>query len=94
MREITKLYEEALRGSAADILNLIAGGKEIKGEIVLVVGGAGDSAREEAAESLDDMLRAALKAQSLKDAVAAVMAATGLPRRDVYRRALEIQADK
>lgn len=94
VREITKLYEEALRGSAEDILALIAAGKDIKGEIVLVIGGAGEGARAAATDSLDDMLRHALGAQSLKDAVAAVMAATGLPRRDVYRRALEIQAEQ
>jgi 16S rRNA (cytidine1402-2'-O)-methyltransferase len=37
---------------------------------------------------LDESLRSALLGMSLKDAVDAVTAATGLPRRQVYARAL------
>jgi 16S rRNA (cytidine1402-2'-O)-methyltransferase len=42
------------------------------------------------AEDADRLLRAALARASLKDAVAEVCAATGLPRRDVYQRALAL----
>jgi 16S rRNA (cytidine1402-2'-O)-methyltransferase len=42
------------------------------------------------AETVDAMLRTALDSASLKDAVAAVTEASGLPRRDVYKRALEL----
>ena len=43
------------------------------------------------AEELDARLRAAMAAgMSLRDAAASVAEATGLKRRDVYRRALEI----
>ena len=42
------------------------------------------------AEDIDAMLRAALAARSLKDAVAAVADATGQAKREVYQRALEL----
>jgi 16S rRNA (cytidine1402-2'-O)-methyltransferase len=42
------------------------------------------------ASDLDDLLRETLGRSSLKDAVAHVVEATGLPRREVYRRALEL----
>jgi 16S rRNA (cytidine1402-2'-O)-methyltransferase len=42
------------------------------------------------AADVDDMIRAALARVSVKDAVAEVVAATGLKRRDVYQRVLEL----
>ena len=59
-----------------------------KGELVVTVGPP--EAVEAPAADLDEQLRAALAAHSLRDAVAAVAAATGLPRRAVYRRALAL----
>ena len=41
-------------------------------------------------EDLDGRLRAALETQSVKDAAAVVAAGTGLPRKVVYARALEL----
>ncbi len=41
-------------------------------------------------DALDARLQAALAGMSLKDASAAVAAATGLKRRDVYARALAL----
>jgi 16S rRNA (cytidine1402-2'-O)-methyltransferase len=42
------------------------------------------------ADEIDDLIRAALTRVSVKDAVGEIVAATGLPRRDVYKRALEL----
>ncbi len=54
------------------------------------------SAQDEAAgaATLDDMLRDALAGASLRDAAAAVAIACGLPRRDVYARALALAGAK
>jgi 16S rRNA (cytidine1402-2'-O)-methyltransferase len=48
----------------------------------------GPPPEERDAEDLDGRLRAALATHSVKDAAALVTAATGLPRRHVYERAL------
>jgi 16S rRNA (cytidine1402-2'-O)-methyltransferase len=41
-------------------------------------------------ELIDALLRRTLSQSSLKDAVATVAEATGQPRKDVYRRALQL----
>lgn len=93
-REITKLFEECRRGSLRALAAHYREAGPPKGEIVVVCGGAADGAPADAAESLDAQLTAALSHLSLKDAAAAVAAATGLPRKQVYARALQLASDK
>jgi 16S rRNA (cytidine1402-2'-O)-methyltransferase len=66
-------------------------GRDLKGEIVLLVGRA--EAVTGDVVDLDAMLRSALAGESLREAVAAVTEATGLPRRQVYQRALALGKD-
>lgn len=93
-REITKLFEECRRGNLSELATHYRDAGPPKGEIVVVCGGAAADAPAEAAESLDAQLTDALGRLSLKDAVAAVAAATGLPRKQVYARALLLTAGK
>ena len=46
------------------------------------------------AETLDEALRAAMATLSVRDAAATVAEATGLPRKRVYARALELAAGR
>jgi 16S rRNA (cytidine1402-2'-O)-methyltransferase len=87
-RELTKLHEDVLRGDLAALAEACAG-NEPRGEIVLVVGPPAE-AKPVSAEETDDLLRAALERTSVKDAVGEVADATGLPRREVYQRALAL----
>ncbi|WP_127108847.1 16S rRNA (cytidine(1402)-2'-O)-methyltransferase [Pararhodobacter zhoushanensis] len=89
-RELTKRFEEVIRGTLGSVAADIAG-RDLKGEIVLLVGRA--EAETGDAVDLDAMLRAALAGESLREAVAAVTEATGLPRRQVYQRALALGKD-
>lgn len=86
-REMTKRFEEVRRGSLSDLAAHYAA-HEALGEICVVVGPAPAEATAEA--ELDAQLRAAMQAASLRDAAAMVAAATGLPRKQVYARALEL----
>jgi 16S rRNA (cytidine1402-2'-O)-methyltransferase len=87
-RELTKLFEEVRRGTLGELSAHYAGA-EARGEICIVVGPA--PVEQAGAAELDDALRAAFAAGlSLRDAAASVAEATGLKRRDVYRRALEL----
>ncbi|HQT66861.1 MAG: 16S rRNA (cytidine(1402)-2'-O)-methyltransferase [Rhodospirillales bacterium 20-60-12] len=88
-RELTKLFEEIRRAGLNELAAHYAT-HEPRGEICLVIGPAGEELPDEA--DLDDAIRAALRQGSLKDAVAAVMAATGLPRKQIYARALALQS--
>ena len=91
-RELTKLFEEVRRGSLTELADAYGAEEQPKGEIVVVVGPPLDESTD--AATLDTALRRALAAGgSLKDAVQAVQAATGLPRRQVYGRALELSAE-
>jgi len=88
-RELTKKFEEVRRGTLADLAVHYAGAGAPKGEIVVVVGPPEKRAAL-CAHEIDAMLENALRRSSLKDAVAEVVSMTGLPRREVYARALEI----
>jgi 16S rRNA (cytidine1402-2'-O)-methyltransferase len=86
-RELTKRFEEVRRGTLAELAAHYATA-EARGEICLVVGPAPEEVVGE--DDLDARLRAAMAGASLRDAAAMVAAATGLPRKQVYARALEL----
>jgi 16S rRNA (cytidine1402-2'-O)-methyltransferase len=90
-RELTKLHEEVRRDTLARLARDYRADAETRGEFVIVVAPPGEA--PVAAEEIDSLLRQAMRTASLKDAVASVAAATGQPRRTVYRRALELAED-
>ncbi len=92
-RELTKAYEEVRRGSLAELAAHYAEAGAPKGEIVVVAGPPGEEAPLDDAD-VDAKIKAALKKLSLKDASAAIAAQTGLPRKEIYARALALAENK
>lgn len=90
-RELTKRFEEIRPGLLPDLAAHYAEAGPPRGEVVLLVGPPGDESEEQ--PDLDALLGKALAELSLRDAVAAVTGATGLPKRQVYARALELMPD-
>lgn len=88
-RELTKRFEEVRRGTLSELAAHYAEAGAPKGEIVIVVGPPPEQAPL-CAHEVDAMLENALGRSSLKDAVAEVVSVTGLPRREIYARALAI----
>jgi 16S rRNA (cytidine1402-2'-O)-methyltransferase len=86
-RELTKRFEEVRRGSLAELAAHYAT-HAARGEVTVVVGPAPPEAADP--DDLDARLLAAMEGRSLKEAVALVTAATGLPRKLVYARALSL----
>jgi len=87
-RELTKRFETVHRGLLDELLEHFK--RELpRGEITVVLGPAPDDGHDD----LDDQLRTAMTSQSVKDAAAVVSVATGLPRKTVYARALQIAAE-
>jgi 16S rRNA (cytidine1402-2'-O)-methyltransferase len=84
-RELTKRFETVERGRVSELAGLFTR-EPPRGEITLLIG----PPETDDPENLDGRLRAALATQTVKDAAALVSAATGLPRKVVYARALEI----
>ncbi len=85
-REITKAFEEVRRGPLSDLAAQYAEAPP-RGEIVIVIGPPPEETV--AAADIDALIDAALRRGSVKDAADTVAAATGAPRREIYRRALE-----
>lgn len=87
VREISKLYEESIRGTASDILSRLAE-KPIKGEIVLVVHGAdGNDCTQNI--DVDEHIQIALDdGESVKALSERLAAQTGLKKREIYNRAI------
>ena len=91
LREMTKVHEEAVRGSLDDLARHYAEAGPPKGEVVVVVGPPPETDTRVSDDDLDAMIKRALETGSLKDAVKAVQSATGLPRKTVYDRAVTIK---
>ncbi|MGL4729767.1 MAG: 16S rRNA (cytidine(1402)-2'-O)-methyltransferase [Bosea sp. (in: a-proteobacteria)] len=89
-RELTKLHEEVRRGPLPDLATHYSQAGPPRGEIVLLIGPAGEAQEAASGDVIDDQLRALIGTMSLKEAVAQVTASTGQPRRKVYARALEL----
>ncbi|HEX4255407.1 MAG TPA: 16S rRNA (cytidine(1402)-2'-O)-methyltransferase [Streptosporangiaceae bacterium] len=87
-RELTKTHEEIRRGPLAELAEWAAG--ELLGEVTVVVAGAPD--REigpaDVNEAVAEVARRVADGTSRRDAVAAVAAEAGLPRRLVYEAAV------
>lgn len=85
-RELTKKFEEVVRGTLQEVLTDFLARESIKGEIVIVLG---PPIVVEASEAdIDAALENALKSMRTKDAASDVATRFGLPRKEVYARAL------
>jgi len=91
-RELTKLFEETRRGTLGDLAAHYADAGPPKGEIVILVG-ASEQAGPPSDEDLDAALKEALATHPTKSAANSVAAHFGLPKRDVYQRALALKSD-
>jgi 16S rRNA (cytidine1402-2'-O)-methyltransferase len=88
-REITKTFETFRRGSLTELAAQFGDEPEPKGEITVLV--EPPQAKALDADAVDDALRDALRNVSVNEAAAIVAAATGLPKRQLYARALALK---
>lgn len=88
VREITKMYEECLSGTASVLISRI---KEnpLKGELVLVIEPPHEVDNTDI--DLTEIIQAELKNHTLKEAVKIISDKYNLKRNDVYEKALEIK---
>ena len=89
-RELTKLHEECRTGTAAELIAHYAAHPP-RGEIVLLIGPPGERARSQV--DADALLREALVTEKPSQAAARVARTTGLDRKALYARALELRAE-
>ncbi len=86
-REMTKKFEEVWRGTLPDLAARCEAAAP-RGEVTLLVGPPDAADTAVSAADMDALLLEALRTQSVREAAAGVAAATGLPRKLVYARAL------
>jgi 16S rRNA (cytidine1402-2'-O)-methyltransferase len=87
-REISKAFEECVTGTLTDLATRYADGGP-RGEIVIVVAPPGEATAD--ASDVDAMLAAALERMPAAKAAGEVARATGVPRADLYARALALR---
>jgi 16S rRNA (cytidine1402-2'-O)-methyltransferase len=89
-RELTKIYEEFIRGTVSEVLTTISLGK-VRGEVVILIT-PGEIHREEP-ELLEDSVRRLLDEEglSVKDAARKAAEITGVSRNEAYAMALNLR---
>lgn len=87
-RELTKKFEECRTGTPQELAEHYSAHPP-KGEIVLLVGPPADSAPEDV--DVDALLRLELETAKASQAAAKVAKATGLDRKTLYARAMELK---
>lgn len=89
-RELTKIHEEFLRGTASDLKQSLQGRPTIKGEFTLLIAKADEPSSAETIDPVEEIKRLQTemgldRMQAIKD----VAKRLGLPKREVYRLAQE-----
>lgn len=91
-RELTKTYEEVVRGSIAELLTW--SDREILGEITLVISGSDPLPESTADEWVAHVATRVELGESQRDAIAAVARELGVPKREVYDAVLASRRDE
>jgi len=89
-RELTKRFEEIVRGPLSEVRRRFASGEPALGEVVVLVAGAGEEEKPPASTLDDDIRNALASGQRVSELATEIATRTGVPRRIIYRRALEL----
>ena len=89
VREITKKFEQSVRGVFSELLENYWQNGFPKGEIVIVVSPA--EQKKMSPDEIETMIRQALNTMSVKEAAAMISQKTGEAKKTIYQRALEIK---
>jgi 16S rRNA (cytidine1402-2'-O)-methyltransferase len=91
-RELTKVYEEFIRGTVSEVMAAVAQGK-VRGEVVILVA-PGEAVHQEAVP-LEEVVRRLMDGEglSVKDAARTAALIAGVSRNEAYAEALRIRND-
>lgn len=89
-RELTKVHEEAIRGTLSQILDRLRRGSQ-KGEFTVIVHGAVERPADQNIDTKEYLRNLMLhRGLTKKEAVAATAEELGLPKKEVYRESLNL----
>ena len=89
-RELTKLHQEVLRGTADQLAETLAADGKVKGEITLLVQPPVEAAANDAA-AIEERLQVLLENHPASKAAAIAARETGLPRAHIYELAMKLK---
>jgi 16S rRNA (cytidine1402-2'-O)-methyltransferase len=92
-RELTKRHEEVRRGTLAALADG-AVADPVRGEVTVVLAGAAPAAAPDVGSLVGAVRERVAGGERLKDAAAAVAAAAGVPKRELYNAALAARDDR
>lgn len=90
-REMTKKFEEVIRGTVDQVIDEIKSRHSFKGEVVIVLGPP--TKKEISDEEIYSALQIALQEYRIKDAATQISEQFGVPKKRTYEMALRIKAD-
>lgn len=91
VREITKRFEEVKSGTVSELYNYYLENGSPKGEIVLVIDRVRETAPQQA--DVDTLIKETLKTYSPRDTATLVSKATGLNKKEIYKKVLDLKND-
>ncbi|MEQ3551739.1 16S rRNA (cytidine(1402)-2'-O)-methyltransferase [Pseudonocardia nematodicida] len=91
-RELTKTHEQVVRGTLAELHEWAISG-DVLGEVTVVLAGAEPSAAPPVESLVGAVRERTDDGERLKDAVAAVAEAAGVPKRELYNASLAARED-
>ena len=94
MKELTKLYEEVLRGNLFDLIAEIEKRKQLKGEYVVLLEKSVISNFKFVNDDIKNQINTLLETKSLRSVVEILVNKTNLPKNIIYNAALEIKNNK
>lgn len=90
VREITKKFEETKIDFASNLISYYTENGLPKGELVLVINRADKTDNTLDKQTLDELILKTLQTSSVKDTAEIVSTITGLPKKQIYKRAVEL----
>jgi len=91
-RELTKLHEEVLRGTAEDVRHILTARESVKGEICLVIAPPEETTEQANDDDIENAITVALTENPASKAAAIVAKTLGVPKEDIYARILKRKA--
>jgi 16S rRNA (cytidine1402-2'-O)-methyltransferase len=90
-RELTKLYEEIIRGDAQEVINYYQSNTDkLRGEIVMVISPFSEEISDPQEQILSDLSKL-MQEMSLRDAVDAVASQYAMSKKQIYKLALQLK---
>ncbi len=91
-RELTKLHEEVLRGTALEVRDILSARPSVKGEITLVIAPPEQNTSQASDEVIESAIDDALKSMPAAKAASDIAKRFDLAKKDIYARILARKA--